>query len=105
MENRMNTSWGRYAPCAQIGGDIWFPEDGDNGIEAKKICTTCPYRQPCLTDAIRRGETHGIWGGVAAHRFRHLRAQLDDGGPLRLASAPTMRRALHESFADKADAA
>lgn len=59
------TDWHRYAPCASIDADLWFPEHGDNAPAAKQICASCPYKKPCLDGAIARGERHGIWGGVA----------------------------------------
>lgn len=65
------TDWHQYAPCASIGGDSWFPEPGDNALDVKLICESCPYKKPCLEGALARGERHGIWGGVAMRQ--HLR--------------------------------
>lgn len=64
------SDWHRNAPCASIGGDWWFPEDNDNGHAAKKICATCPYKAPCLTEALEAGLRDGIWGGVAIGQYR-----------------------------------
>ena len=69
-------SWHRQAPCASSDPDTWFPQLGDAATAAKKICAACPYKAPCLLDAIERREQHGIWGGVNARRFTQVRAEL-----------------------------
>lgn len=54
--------------CAEVGGDLWFPEkeDGLNTIEqgmAKAICRRCPHQSECAEWGIKY-EGHGIWGGL-----------------------------------------
>jgi WhiB family redox-sensing transcriptional regulator len=51
--------------CAQIGGDLWFPEKGgDDAALAKKICRGCPIRLQCLEFALDNNERYGVWGGL-----------------------------------------
>lgn len=94
----MSTDWMTSAPCASADPDAWFPEDGDVPREAQRICATCPYKAPCALGAIERGERHGVWGGYTYRGLLKLRRELD--GPVRLADAPAMRRALERAFAD-----
>lgn len=57
-------AWRKDAVCASVDPEIWFPERGSNGADAKMICATCPVRVECLHDAISNGMTDGIWGGM-----------------------------------------
>ena len=57
------SDWVARAACRDHDPDIWFASTTE---EAKRICRTCPVQRPCLEDAIRRGETSGVWGG---HQF------------------------------------
>lgn len=68
--------WYRFAPCAEIGGEFWFPEPKEQGVEAKRICAGCPFKWQCLQGALERGEEHGIWGGVAARQLPRIRRQM-----------------------------
>ena len=58
--------------CAQVGGDIWFPEKGDNCQEAKAICNGCSHRTECAEWGIKH-ELHGIWGGLSGNERRLIR--------------------------------
>ena len=64
--------------CAEIGGDLFFPEKEVNAITkteidmAKKICLSCPHQQECAEWGIRK-EIHGIWGGLTETDRRAVR--------------------------------
>ena len=60
----------------KVPGHEWFPEIGGNGARARQICAGCPYKAPCLLEAIERREQHGIWGGVTVRQFTRIRAEL-----------------------------
>ena len=80
-------------PCASIDPEAWFPEPGQQALPAKNICQSCPHQLPCLRAAVDYRVRDGIWGGINFgndHGRRQARA--------RLSEAPTMRRALEESF-------
>lgn len=51
-------------PCAEVGGDEWFPEKGEQALPAKAICRRCELRDPCLLGAVDRNEHFGVWGGI-----------------------------------------
>lgn len=56
--------WTRDALCAEVGGDMFFPDLGEAAHEAKKICAACPVRDACLEYALRNRVKEGIWGGM-----------------------------------------
>jgi len=73
-----SAAWQDKALCAEVGGDLWFPEKGESTREAKAVCRACPVRAECLADAVERGERFGIWGGVSERqRVRMRRAERD----------------------------
>lgn len=62
--------WMDQALCAQVDGDLWFPEASRTYRDAKKICATCPVQQQCNDQAQRlegnaaHNRRHGTWGGT-----------------------------------------
>jgi WhiB family transcriptional regulator, redox-sensing transcriptional regulator len=68
--------WFSRAECARRDPDIWFPDGPgrDGGQLARRICTTCPVRQPCLQYALDIKPSHGIWAGHNADQLRAMRA-------------------------------
>jgi WhiB family transcriptional regulator, redox-sensing transcriptional regulator len=58
--------WTERAACA--GSSVYmFPAENDMaGIQrAKNLChNDCPVREACLTEALERRESHGVWGGL-----------------------------------------
>lgn len=60
-------AWMRDALCAQIGGDLFFPEryEQAKARKAKAICAKCPVATECLEFAIRTNQSEGIWGGLS----------------------------------------
>lgn len=61
--------WSADAACREADPDLFYAE-GDTGTalletaEAKRFCARCPVREPCLAEALERGERHGVWGGL-----------------------------------------
>jgi WhiB family redox-sensing transcriptional regulator len=49
-------------PCQQQP-DLFFAVHGSALDLAKELCASCPVRDRCLSDALLRGEPHGVWGG------------------------------------------
>jgi hypothetical protein len=66
-------AWVDEALCAQTDPEIFFPLKGAPGHEAKRICTQCPVRLPCLEEALARDLTWGIWGGLTPRERRKER--------------------------------
>lgn len=82
--------WMDKALCAQIGGDLWFPELGGEGVHAKRTCDSCPVQRQCadyaqaLEGGVAHPYRHGTWGGAnPRQRARQARAA---GAPTRTAN-------------------
>ena len=67
-------AWQDAATCREIGGDMWFPEPGENvSSEVKRVCGACPVRVECLEYALVNDERFGIWGGKSDRERRVLK--------------------------------
>lgn len=58
-------------PC-QEDPDLFFSDDESNKTEAKKICSTCPFKDKCLLQAKKLNEDYGIWGGKDFSKVKQL---------------------------------
>lgn len=65
--------WADSALCAQVGGDLWYPEEGCLGNDAKSVCKVCPVSAECLEFALINNEKFGIWGGVSPSKRKLMR--------------------------------
>lgn len=74
MELGRPESWMEFAACRQVDSELWFPEVGGSGFEAKRICQACPVRARCLAYALEHQE-RGIWGGTSEKQRQALRAE------------------------------
>lgn len=63
-----STDWEALGLCREVGGDLFFPDKGDPGREAKAVCRRCDVREQCLDAAIERAEPYGLWGGLGRHQ-------------------------------------
>ena len=69
----MDEHWREKALCAQVDGDLFFPEKGESARPAKSICRRCPVIAECLAFALATNEREGIWGGLSARERAELR--------------------------------
>jgi hypothetical protein len=53
-----------HAACAGHDPDLWFSDSPADIAQATAICQGCPDQSPCLSGAIERCETYGIWGAT-----------------------------------------
>ena len=67
--------WRELAACRGADLELFFPERGESADPARRICTSCPVRQPCLDYAITNRIVHGIWGGLTERERRALRSR------------------------------
>ena len=67
--------WQDSAACAEVDGDIFFPEDvgGVSTRSVVKICESCPVKDECLELALRNQHEYGIWGGLTPVQRKKLR--------------------------------
>jgi WhiB family redox-sensing transcriptional regulator len=81
-------AWMADAACREAPtGVSWFPERGESGVEAKRVCGGCLVRSECLVWALGQGwELQGIWGGCSYGERRRMLRQGSSGrggrGPL-----------------------
>jgi hypothetical protein len=64
--------WQRRAACRTEDPESFFPEWDGAARAAQAVCAGCPVRAECLDYAIKRGITHGIWGGLTEQERRPL---------------------------------
>jgi WhiB family redox-sensing transcriptional regulator len=65
-------------PCRTTDPESWFPEQGDNGLIAKRSCLDCPVLAQCRNWALANPQLadFGIWGGMSrAERIAVRRRQ------------------------------
>ena len=58
--------------CAQVDGELWFPEKGGSSVAAKKICSQCSHITECAEWGIKH-EAFGIWGGLSVRDRDRIR--------------------------------
>lgn len=80
--------WRALANCVGMDTSVFFPERGELLLEAQRICAGCEVREECLGEAMRRPDTHGIWGGVSERERRRMRVRRAERPPRLLANAP-----------------
>jgi WhiB family transcriptional regulator, redox-sensing transcriptional regulator len=67
--------WTQLAACAGVDPDLHFPEKGESTRGAKLVCSGCEVRAECLTYALERDESWGVWGGLSNLERRRLKRQ------------------------------
>lgn len=73
---RRAPDWMADALCAQVDGDLFFPEETQNAPEARAVCKLCTVRPECLQLSLEHGdhgEPFGIWGMTNSDERRELR--------------------------------
>ena len=73
--------WMADAYCQSVDPDMFFPEDGQNAREAKKICERCPVTFECLNYALHYRLDDGVWGGTSPRDRRALRFKMAKATP------------------------
>lgn len=69
------SEWRELALCAQIDGDLFFPEKGESASLARSVCARCPVSEECLAFALATNEREGIWGGLTARERAQIRRE------------------------------
>jgi WhiB family redox-sensing transcriptional regulator len=68
--------WWKRAKCLTCDPELFYPQKGQTGEDAKEVCRRCPVRAECLNAALEGRERFGIWGGMTEReRRRYRRAQ------------------------------
>ena len=74
IRRERETDWRQLGRCAEIGGDVFFPEKGADAKAVKKVCQGCEVRAECLEFALSNGIREGIFGGLSERQRRPLLA-------------------------------
>jgi WhiB family redox-sensing transcriptional regulator len=69
------SEWMLDALCAETDPEVFYPEAGDNGAAAKRVCAFCAVREACLEDALTRRDFYGVRGGKSALQRRMIARQ------------------------------
>jgi WhiB family redox-sensing transcriptional regulator len=68
-------NWRKYAICNQTDPELFFPDPWQSAAPAKLVCSFCPVRDECLTEALNNPGLQGIWAGTTPRERQQLRAQ------------------------------
>jgi WhiB family redox-sensing transcriptional regulator len=68
----MDTEWMACGNCAHEDPATFFPSDGVGVEIARRICATCPVKEPCLEHALDSRIDHGVWGGCSERERRRI---------------------------------
>jgi WhiB family transcriptional regulator, redox-sensing transcriptional regulator len=74
--------WTEKALCAQVGGDVFYPEQGELVERAKAVCRACEVRVPCLAYALEISDRDGIFGGFTERIRLKIAREHRAGRPL-----------------------
>ena len=78
---RTGRRWLDQALCRETDPDAFFPEKGQTPYAAQRVCSGCPVRTECLTDALdRRDVAFGVLGGLTPGQRRDLLHTVGAGG-------------------------
>jgi hypothetical protein len=73
--------WSDEAACKGQTA-LFFGSDNTARYQAKKICATCPVKEPCLEEALELAscyDLHGVWAGttrLARHKIVGFNQQI-----------------------------
>ena len=64
--------WRQLGACTGLEPTMFYPDDGDEALEAKAVCAGCGVRVACLEHALASREKEGIWGGATERERRRI---------------------------------
>jgi WhiB family redox-sensing transcriptional regulator len=68
----MDTEWMRHGNCREEPPSLFFPSDGVGVEIARRLCASCPVKEPCLEYALLHRIDHGVWGGTSERERRRI---------------------------------
>jgi len=88
----MDNEWMASGNCRFEPPATFFPSDGVGVEVAKRICETCPSKEPCLEYALAHRIDHGVWGGTSERQRRRILKKRKSG--VTAVAAPQVASAL-----------
>ncbi len=67
-----DTEWMSDGKCRILDPSIFFPSDGVGVDVARRICSDCVVKGPCLEYALLNRIDHGVWGGTSERERRRI---------------------------------
>lgn len=65
--------WREQAKCAMQGDpDLFYATTMTAIRDARMVCSGCPVRRECLTDAVESNLRDGVWGGLTESERRRI---------------------------------
>ncbi len=64
--------WMQAGNCQSHPPSMFFPSDGVGVDVARRICASCPVKEPCLEYALVNRIDHGVWGGCSERERRRI---------------------------------
>jgi WhiB family redox-sensing transcriptional regulator len=64
--------WRSLGACRGLDPAIFYPDDDDEGLDAKMVCNECGVRAACLEYALMQREKAGVWGGATERERRRI---------------------------------
>ncbi len=90
--------WQELAKCRDVDPEVFFPTSYRSADHARYICSECLVREECLMIALKRGEPHGIWGGLDPYERRALeRRARRNGDDLSATASLTARTSVSQA--------
>lgn len=65
-------NWRQLGECRGLEPGIFYPDEDDEGMEAKAVCAGCGVRVACLEFALASREKSGVWGGATERERRRI---------------------------------
>lgn len=88
--------WRLEANCNGADQDLFFPGQGGETMEARRICQGCAVRVECWGASIGRNEKWGIWGGFAHKERVRVRRLVSEGKTVEQAMRIVDKEAEHK---------
>jgi WhiB family redox-sensing transcriptional regulator len=71
-------SWRDRAACLDEDPELFFPVGATGPAflqveRAKRVCSSCPVSEDCLTWALTTAIDYGVWGGLSEEERRTVR--------------------------------
>lgn len=73
----LNTDTATAPACRGADTNLFFPEQGQDPTEAKRICRGCPLLARCRRWALAQPviDLHGVWGGLSLHERMDIKRE------------------------------
>lgn len=78
LDRQLHPGWHKKAACLEQT-DLMFSTVAADVAKARRLCSTCAVRTPCLASALLHREPDGIWGGFSTDERSALIRRLPDG--------------------------